>query len=114
MSTDGFKEALKQFLHNGQRLVTELIPIIIGRLEELRSVVSRQESYRFYASSVLLSYDGAMEGSGSPLKVGVHMIDFAHSTFKGFLDDKIVYEGPDNDCLVALDNLIILLRELLA
>ena len=39
-------------------------------------------------------------------QVTVKIIDFAHSTFEGFLDDPIVHEGPDAGFLKGLDTLI--------
>nr|XP_002123506.1 inositol hexakisphosphate kinase 1 [Ciona intestinalis] len=111
LSTKGFIDTLHQFLHNGQRIVTEVIPPIVDRLVALRRSIEQHESYRFFASSILLSYEGNST-SNVPL-CNVHMIDFAHSTKPGFLDDKIKYPGPDNDCLHALDNLVSILNNLL-
>ena len=37
--------------------------------------------------------------------VTVKIIDFAHATFEGFLDDPIVHEGPDAGFLKGLDTL---------
>ena len=53
------------------------------------------------------------ESKSNSLQFGVHMIDFAHSTFQGFLEDITVYQGPDRDCLYALDNLISVLENIL-
>ena len=33
------------------------------------------------------------------------MIDFAHSTFEGFLDDPPLHEGPDSGYLKGLESL---------
>ena len=121
--------------------MANVIPPIVSRIQELRSELSKQDSFRFHASSLLIvyesadSYDPAIPENSStaenytrgdnkttgnekskaklyPLPVSVHMIDFAHSTFKGFLDDKTVYQGPDVDCLYALDNLITVLNNI--
>lgn len=40
----------------------------------------------------------------------IKMIDFAHSTFKGFMDDPIVHFGPDKGYLRGLETLITVLE----
>ena len=132
LSADGFKRTLRQFLHNGREPVLDVIPPMVVRLQKLRRELASLGTFRFYASSVLLSYEGAVdvaclkESAGESQNfsnssnkncpperdVGVHMIDFAHSTYEGFLDDKTIYHGPDNDCLIALDNLVSLLQDI--
>uniref|UniRef100_A0A8C4N2L5 Kinase n=1 Tax=Eptatretus burgeri TaxID=7764 RepID=A0A8C4N2L5_EPTBU len=47
-------------------------------------------------------------------KVDVRMIDFAHSTFEGFRDDKTIHDGPDRGYLFGLENLIKLLEDIQA
>lgn len=39
-------------------------------------------------------------------KVDVRMIDFVYSTFKGFRDDFIVYDGSDRGYVFGLENFI--------
>lgn len=56
---DGFKQALHQFLHNGHRLRTDVIHLFVAKLQELYAVVEKQETFRFYSSSLLMMYDGA-------------------------------------------------------
>ncbi len=43
----------------------------------------------------------------------VKMIDFAHSTFEGFLKDSVVHIGPDAGYIKGLDSLIHLLQRAL-
>ena len=143
-------------MHNGERSVTEVIPPIVNRIKELRTELEHHDTYRFHASSVLITYESASDAdlnfSSIPFSnkeisnqpktsqetVGicfnakedaslksngnrhpnsrlcsVYMIDFAHSTYQGFLEDKIIHEGPDKDCLNALDNLIAVLNDIL-
>lgn len=58
LSVQGFKEALYQFFHNGKTLRRELIDPVLKKLIELKMVLEKQESYRFYSSSLLILYDG--------------------------------------------------------
>ena len=45
--------------------------------------------------------------------VVVKMIDFAHSTFEGFMGDPISHSGPDHGYIKGLDSLIELLESAL-
>lgn len=47
----------------------------------------------------------------SPL-VDVRMIDFAHSTFKGFRGDTAVHDGPDRGYVFGLESLVRILESL--
>ncbi|KAM4652695.1 inositol hexakisphosphate kinase 2 isoform 1-T2 [Discoglossus pictus] len=58
LSVQGFKEALYQFFHNGKYLRRELFEPVIKKLSELKQILEKQESYRFYSSSLLIIYDG--------------------------------------------------------
>ncbi|KAJ7994540.1 hypothetical protein DPEC_G00250530 [Dallia pectoralis] len=44
--------------------------------------------------------------------VDVRMIDFAHSTFKGFRDDQTVHDGPDRGYVFGLESLVKVLESL--
>ncbi|MBN3310663.1 IP6K1 kinase, partial [Amia calva] len=48
--------------------------------------------------------------SHPPPNVDVRMIDFAHSTFKGFRDDQTVHDGPDKGYVFGLESLIKILE----
>ncbi|KAJ8404103.1 hypothetical protein AAFF_G00344530 [Aldrovandia affinis] len=48
--------------------------------------------------------------AGPPPGVDVRMIDFAHSTFKGFRDDQTVHDGPDRGYVFGLESLITILE----
>uniref|UniRef100_A0A2D4J652 Kinase n=1 Tax=Micrurus lemniscatus lemniscatus TaxID=129467 RepID=A0A2D4J652_MICLE len=49
---------------------------------------------------------GSTESVSFQPKVDVRMIDFAHSTFKGFRDDPTVHDGPDMGYVFGLESLI--------
>ena len=54
-----FKRHIRDFLHNGARPRATLIPAIVASLERLHTLVSGLPTWRFYASSLLIIYDGA-------------------------------------------------------
>lgn len=47
-----------------------------------------------------------------PPLVDVRMIDFAHSTFKGFRGDTAVHDGPDRGYVFGLESLVQILESL--
>ena len=192
---DGFKQCLFQFMHDGERLLVEILDPILERLRQLYDLLAKQSTFRFYSSSLLIMYDGkadvntgqqngdsssgkenanktcktsseaeassqsrvkcsdktnsdsakpsAPERSRSREKlckcksmskeekdqsqsqqqqqqvpaayqqrVDVRMIDFAHTTHKGFRGDSTVHTGPDTGYLFGLENLINLILEI--
>ncbi|XP_022249891.1 inositol hexakisphosphate kinase 3-like [Limulus polyphemus] len=46
-------------------------------------------------------------------EIDIRMIDFAHTTYKGYKGDTTIHNGPDNGYLLGLDNLVRILREVL-
>ncbi|XP_017867150.1 PREDICTED: nucleolin 2 isoform X2 [Drosophila arizonae] len=57
----GFKTALHDFFYNGYRLRIRVIRKILQRLLQLRRVIEKQSSYRFYSCSLLIVYEGYEE-----------------------------------------------------
>lgn len=151
LDADGVRDTLWQFLFDGYRHRSELVAPIVERLQKLLSMLSKQSTFRFYSSSLLIMYDGGSAGSARkaavsstavatasdsiptgrspnlPTLVGraglhesaaamsasafrppvdVRMIDFAHATHHGFLQDKTAHVGPDHGYLFGLKNLI--------
>lgn len=55
-----FQDALTRFLYDGVSYasVTKRIPMILEKLSKLESMIRRLKSYRLYASSLLILYDG--------------------------------------------------------
>uniref|UniRef100_A0A182QYA4 Kinase n=1 Tax=Anopheles farauti TaxID=69004 RepID=A0A182QYA4_9DIPT len=61
LTEDGFKGALHNFFHNGYRLRVKVIAKVLDKLEQLRHVIEKQSSYRFYSCSLLIVYEGFEE-----------------------------------------------------
>ena len=67
LSVEGVQDTLLEFLNNGTRIRTGLIDPIIEKLRKLHEVVSKQNTFRFYSSSLLIMYDGwEVENADSP------------------------------------------------
>ena len=67
LSVEGVQDTLLEFLNNGARIRTGLIDPIIEKLRKLHEVVSKQNTFRFYSSSLLIMYDGyEVENADSP------------------------------------------------
>lgn len=49
LTEDGFKKALYNFFHNGYGLRTKIVRKVVQKLGQLRRVIERQSSYRFYS-----------------------------------------------------------------
>jgi len=161
LTEQGFYDTLKCFLHNGIHFRADILPRLVAMLKEVREMVRKQDTYRFFSSSLLLIYDGKevslttnsqesphdhiledsclltqsrereytspslnnsevnhripFESVWPDLRsdlnearrfVDVRMIDFAHTTHKGCLNDTIQYTGPDEGYIVGLNTLI--------
>ncbi|XP_034479252.1 uncharacterized protein LOC117785389 isoform X3 [Drosophila innubila] len=61
LNESGFKTALHDFFYNGFRLRIRVIRKILQRLLQLRRVIEKQSSYRFYSCSLLIVYEGYEE-----------------------------------------------------
>ncbi|XP_029729577.2 uncharacterized protein LOC109422366 isoform X2 [Aedes albopictus] len=66
LNEDGFKGALHNFFHNGFRLRTKVIGKVLDKLEQMRRVIEKQSSYRFYSCSLLIVYEGYEEPPTTP------------------------------------------------
>ncbi|XP_031632741.1 uncharacterized protein LOC116346690 [Contarinia nasturtii] len=58
LNEEGFKKALYNFFHNGFRLRTKVMRKVVQKMDQLRRVIERQSSYRFYSCSLLIVYEG--------------------------------------------------------
>lgn len=109
---------LCQFLRDRDSIRYWLIDSIVNRLVELHKILSEKNTYRFYASSLLIMYEGDFttselnEEKRQAIKQGVNirLVDFAHSTFQGFRNDSTKHNGPDHGLILGLENLIDMFR----
>ena len=69
-----FRNTLGEYLDNGHGCQIQHIPIILRKLRRLAGIIRSLEDYRFYASSLLMIYDG---NPSSSKKIDVRIIDFA-------------------------------------
>ncbi|KAI9331956.1 hypothetical protein BDR26DRAFT_806665, partial [Obelidium mucronatum] len=53
-----FRQSLISYLDNGESILVGFIPRLLEKLRALYDVVSKLTTYRFYASSLLVLYDG--------------------------------------------------------
>lgn len=69
-----FQDALTRFLYDGINYasVSKKIPIILEKLVMLESMVRKLKRYRFYASSLLILYDGEQSTPEESTTTGTH------------------------------------------
>jgi hypothetical protein len=72
-----FKQSLLSFLDNGTYYLIGYIPTLIKKLQDLSDAVSQLPTFRFYASSLLILYDGGSIDDPT-FEIDVRMIDFAN------------------------------------
>ncbi|RUS17027.1 hypothetical protein BC938DRAFT_476377 [Jimgerdemannia flammicorona] len=106
-----FRQTLVEYLHNGRTVQTRHIPSLLCKLRRLARIVRALPGYRFYASSLLVIYDG---DAASDHRISIRIIDFAHCATEeetrsagakglGFPPS---HEGPDKGYLLGLKSLI--------
>jgi len=93
----GFVQVIRQFVNK------QVIPSIVEQLEEISCVLCKLPTYRLFASSLLIIYEGHSIDGG---EAKVRLIDFAQSTFDGFDEGKIPLVGTDHDLIEGVTNLI--------
>jgi len=67
LTTAGLRSALRQFFSDGLTIRSDVIRALLQRLSQLRDLLASLDSYRFYTSSLLITYDGGVrEGTSQP------------------------------------------------
>ncbi|CAO3668902.1 unnamed protein product [Umbelopsis ramanniana] len=82
LTAQSFEQHLFDFLHDGNKLLTQHVSMLQRKLKCLLRSISQLPSYRFFGSSLLVIYDG---DPCSTSDIEIRMIDFAHSV----LDDEM-------------------------
>ncbi|KAI8378640.1 hypothetical protein BD560DRAFT_389964 [Blakeslea trispora] len=106
-----FRDTLEAYLDNGHGCQIHHIPVIVRKLRRLARIIKTMDDYRFYASSLLMIYDGDL---ASTRKIDVRIIDFANCVTAEdvrYRQQKFTYpprhKGPDNGYLLGLKTLIL-------
>jgi hypothetical protein len=115
LNTHQVEESLVAFIDNGKKIRTEVYKKALEKLNQIKQWFEEQTTYCFYASSILILYDGEVEDG----EVVVKMIDFAHtqkskkkkdesylfglnhltSTLQDIVDLKLQYKKGGKGCL---------------
>ncbi len=74
---------LEKFFQDGRSIRKDVIKIVLQKLEKIWRWASKQNTFHFYCSSVLVAYDG-LKFEDNPQEypepaVDVRIIDFAHT-----------------------------------
>ncbi|KRX81226.1 Inositol hexakisphosphate kinase 1, partial [Trichinella sp. T6] len=112
LTVQGLIKVIERFFHNGVNFRTDLIERLIEKLNTIRQILLESNGYRFYSSSLLVIYEGHAFANQDSF-IDVRIIDFGHSTSVCFENDP-PHHGPDKGYLRGVDNLIDILRRLLA
>jgi hypothetical protein len=59
--SEQFKRVLASFLHDGEKLLVQHIPVLLLKIYGLARIISRLKGYRFYGCSLLFIYEGDRE-----------------------------------------------------
>ncbi|VDM49634.1 unnamed protein product [Toxocara canis] len=109
MDCETFRETLTEYFIKAGRLRTISL---LKKLTALRKLLAAASGFRFFSSSLLIAFDAKTDKLDAEKCIDVRMIDFAHSTFEGFLDDER-YSGPDEGYLLGIDSLIEVLNNII-
>ena len=68
------------FLDNGTEIRYDLLPGILEKLNEIKEWFATQTTFKLFASSILLIYEGYQGPGVDGSRVDVRLVDFAHTT----------------------------------
>ncbi|KAI7850653.1 hypothetical protein BDC45DRAFT_487781 [Circinella umbellata] len=105
-----FHETLHYYLHDGQQLLIQHIPVLLQKLRRLALLIRSLPGYRFFGSSLLIIYDGLNPSCPIDLRI----IDFAHCVTLKEMQTRVhemswppeYPEDPDHGYLLGLQTLI--------
>ncbi|CAM9467343.1 unnamed protein product [Scytosiphon promiscuus] len=118
MAVENTGSGLARFFYDGTRLRRGRVKCALRKVRAVQDFFSRQKIFKFYASSLLLTYDAADPAppGDEEEEVAVCMIDFAHAVPVD--GDGELGEGPaeapaDKGYLYGASNLVGIMEELL-
>lgn len=99
-----FQAALTRFLYDGLSYtsVSTHVAILLEKISKLEDIIRDLPGYRFYASSLLMLYDGSVKGSPESAKTGRTASGDTHRKAKSSINIKIVDFA---NCVTAEDEL---------
>jgi len=68
VKAEEFTAVLERFFHNGYQVLIHHVPVMVDKLHQLARHVCKLKGYRFYASSLLLIYDGDLRRQNALLQ----------------------------------------------
>jgi len=109
VKADTMLETIDMFFPKVGGVRTSMLDSILSKLADLRKVILSLPGLRFWSSSLLLGFDGALLLNGTPEtfleSIQMRMIDFAHTANVGG-------DEPDREFLCGLENLCVYLEAL--
>lgn len=105
LDKDGAVKEIEQFFHNGVNLRTDVIRLILNKLENLQSVLLSQTDLFFHSASLLLLYDGAIPECSSVNECNCDSVQYDNynSNRKCSLDGKTTLSGMEMKSLSGKD-----------
>ncbi|XP_042909087.1 inositol hexakisphosphate kinase 3 isoform X2 [Parasteatoda tepidariorum] len=93
LDESGVRKALHQFFHNGLYLNSSVIDRVLEYLIELREAVEKQQTFRFYSSSLLILYEGCVKKNKHPFFIPC---ESESSCFEDMMDDESSLESSND------------------
>lgn len=103
-----FVEALSSFFNNSHSIRYDIISLFLETLRDMYEVVSKQDTYMFYATSLLFIYEGDL--TRKPI-AQVKIVDFAHTYIKPKCERNEI--GTDKGFIKGLSTIINALETIL-
>ena len=87
------------FLDNGTEVRYDLLPSILEKVNEIKEWFATQTTFKLFASSILLIYEGYQGPGVDGSRIDVRLVDFAHTT--------LATEAEcDPNCLFGIQNVL--------
>ena len=88
------------FLDNGTEIRYDLLPVILEKVNEIKDWFATQATFKLFATSILLIYEGSQGPGVKGSRVDIRLVDFAHAYFSSEVDDL----GPN--CLFGVEQVL--------